>query len=179
MTGCSREECRSGKVRIDRRSFVLGLSLFPLSLRPAGAEAVIDLSWADLLPEGETALPPGLQGLIQHDQAPLASRQPASTGIRTDWNGRTVRLSGFVVPLDYEGTSVTAFILVPYVGACIHVPPPPANQLVLVTTARPYAADGLFEAVTVTGMFGTASSSTQLAEVGYALSADRILPYRG
>ncbi|CAN0590062.1 unnamed protein product, partial [Ectocarpus sp. 12 AP-2014] len=66
----------------------------------------------------------------------------------------------------------------PYVGACIHVPPPPPNQLVLVTTDRPYENDGLFEPVVVTGMFGTAHTSTQLAEIGYALSADRIEPYR-
>jgi hypothetical protein len=97
--------------------------------------------------------------------------------MRSDWNGQIVRLSGFVVPIDYQGTGVTAFILVPYVGACVHVPPPPANQLVFVTTGTPYESTGLFEAVTVTGMFGTASTSTQLAEIGYALSADEIRPY--
>ena len=69
-------------------------------------------------------------------------------------------------------------MLVPYVGACIHVPPPPANQLVLVTTETPYEVDGLFSAVTVTGMFGTASTSTQLADIGYALSAEDIRAFR-
>ncbi|WP_428517255.1 DUF3299 domain-containing protein [Roseovarius sp.] len=64
----------------------------------------------------------------------MAARQPPSTGIRTDWTGKTVQPWGFIVPLDHEGTGVTAFILVPYVGACVHVPPPPANQLVFVTT---------------------------------------------
>ena len=65
----------------------------------------------------------------------------------------------------------------PYVGACIHVPPPPANQMVFVTTEKPYESSGLFEAVNVTGMFGTASVSTQLADIGYALSADVIEPF--
>jgi hypothetical protein len=88
-------------------------------------------------------------------------------------------MSGFVVPIDYSGTGVTAFLLVPYVGACVHVPPPPANQLVLVSTETPYESKGLFEPVTVTGMFGTASVATQLADVGYALSADAIEPYEG
>ena len=86
-------------------------------------------------------------------------------------------MPGFIVPIDYKGTGVTAFILVPYVGACVHVPPPPANQLVFVTTSEPYESKGLFEPVNVTGMFGTASTSTQLAEIGYALSADLIEPY--
>ncbi len=140
---------------------------------PAIADEVFDIEWKDLMPEGEAS---GPSGVVEHDGAAAIS-QPASTGVRTDWNGQTVRLSGFVIPMEYDGTAVKTFMLVPYVGACIHVPPPPANQLVLVTTDRPYESGGLFEPVTVTGMFGAASNSTQLAEVGYALSADRIVPY--
>lgn len=143
----------------------------------AAAKDYIDLDWSDLLPEGEVALPPALQGVIQHDQASLMSQQPDSTGIRTDWNGKIVRLPGFIVPIEYSGSGVTAFILVPFVGACVHVPPPPANQLVFVTTETPYENAGLFEPVNVIGMFGTASMTTQLAEIGYALSADHIEPY--
>jgi hypothetical protein len=165
---------------LSRRAACLGLAaFFGLGIAPARADNPVDLDWSDLVPEGEVGLPPTLQGLVEHGDAPLASLQPPSSGVRTDWNGQTVRLSGFIVPLDFSGTGLTAFLLVPYVGACVHVPPPPPNQLVLVTTERPYESDGLFEAVTVTGMFGSASSSTQLAEVGYALSADRIRPYRG
>ena len=142
------------------------------------ADAVIALEWRDLLPEDDTSLPGNLQGILPHDQSSMAARQPPSTGIRTDWTGKIVQLSGFIVPLDHDGTGVTAFILVPYVGACVHVPPPPANQLVFVTTGTPYESSGMFEPVTVTGMFGTASRSTQLAEIGYALSAEDIRSFR-
>ncbi|NNL17888.1 MAG: DUF3299 domain-containing protein [Boseongicola sp.] len=144
---------------------------------PALAEDFIDLEWEDLLPEGQTFVPNVLQGLIPHDETALASQQSASTGVRTDWNGKIVRLPGFVVPLDFSGQGVSAFILVPFVGACVHVPPPPANQLVLVTVSEPFESKGLYEPVNVIGMFGTTSIRTQLAEVGYALSADRIEPY--
>lgn len=162
-----------------RRAFCLGtLGLAGLAATGLRAEDIVDLEWTDLVPKGEKLLPPGLQALVEHDSAALPSSQKPSTGVRTDWNGRIVRLPGFIVPLDYKGTGVTAFLLVPYVGACVHVPPPPANQLVLVSTGQPYETDGLFEPVTVTGMFGTSATSTQLAEVGYALSADRIVPYR-
>ncbi|MGI3169939.1 DUF3299 domain-containing protein [Pseudooceanicola sp. C21-150M6] len=159
-----------------RRAVLLGLAAAGCAGR-SFAETVVDLDWRDLLPVDDHSLPANLQGLIPHDEADLAARQPISTGIRTDWNGATVRMSGFIVPIDHAGTGVTAFILVPYVGACVHVPPPPANQLVFVTTAKPYKSAGMFEPVTVTGMFGTASTSTQLAEIGYALSADAIVPY--
>ncbi len=160
-----------------RRTLLLGLAAISFAGR-ALAETIVDLEWRDLLPEDDRSLPGNLQQLLPHDEADLAARQPMSTGIRTDWNGQEVRLSGFIVPIDYKGTGVSAFILVPYVGACVHVPPPPANQLVFVTTGTPYESTGMFEAVTVTGMFGTASTSTQLAEIGYALSADDIRPYR-
>lgn len=139
----------------------------------------MDLEWADLLPGGSIAVPPDLRALLDHDAGAPPSRQPLSSGVRGDWNGRTVRLSGFVVPLDYDGAGITAFMLVPYVGACIHVPPPPANQLVLVTTDRPYEDAGLYRPVTVTGTFGTAQITTELAQVGYALAADRIEPFEG
>ncbi|GFE63807.1 DUF3299 domain-containing protein [Litoreibacter roseus] len=164
--------------RIQRRTVLASIVAATLMPRIAHAEAFIDLDWQDLLPESETIIPNVLRGLIEHDDAPLSSQQPASSGVRTDWNGQIVRLPGFIVPIDYRGTGVTAFILVPYVGACVHVPPPPANQLVFVTTEKPYESAGLFEPVNVIGMFGVSSISTHLADIGYALSADKIEPYR-
>lgn len=165
-----------------RPATILGLLVLEAALMAVAgrgnADTVTDLSWKDLLPVGDPSLPPDLQGILPHDEAGMAARQPLSSGIRTDWNGQAVRLSGFIVPIDYKGTGVTAFILVPYVEACVHVPPPPANQLVFVTAETPYESAGLFEAVTVTGMFGTASASTQLAEIGYALSAGDLESYQ-
>ncbi len=145
------------------------------------AEEVIELDWADLIPPGASNVTQMMRGLgiIPHDEATtLRAEQPASSGVRTDFNGQIVRIPGYMVPLDTSGAGVTAFILVPYVGACIHVPPPPANQLVFVTAPEPYSSSGLFEAVNVTGMFGTASTRTQLADVAYALSAEKIEPFR-
>lgn len=166
-----------GVIVLNRRTLVATLGAIAFVPKAAFAKDYIDLQWPDLVPEGETVIPPVLQGLIEHDQTNLMSEQPASSGIRTDWNGKIVRLPGFIVPIDYSGTGVTAFILVPFVGACVHVPPPPANQLVFVTTEEPYETSGMFEAVNVTGMFGTASTRTQIADVGYALSAEKIEPF--
>ena len=163
---------------INRRNLLASMGALAAIPHAAHAEDYFDIEWTDLIPAGQTAIPPVFQELLQHDQAPLSSRQPSSNGVRTDWNGQIVRLPGFIVPIDYSGTGVTAFILVPFVGACVHVPPPPANQLVFVTTNVPYESTGMFEAVNVIGMFGTASMSTQLADIAYALSADQIEPYR-
>ena len=166
-------------VGVDRmRRRILGsLLVAPWLARPGAAEDVIELEWSDLLPQSGQTASEKLWGLIEHNEAPLVSQQPAAEGVRTDWNGKIIRLPGYIVPIDYSGTGVIAFILVPFVGACVHVPPPPANQLVFVTTSVPYESTGLFEPVTVTGTFGTMSTSTELAEIGYTLSAEKIDPY--
>ena len=166
------------KLSLNRRRLIVSLGALAAMPQVAQAEDYIDLEWADLVPAGQPAPPPIIPELLQHDQAPLLSQQPSSHGVRTDWNGQVVRLPGFILPINYLGKGVTAFILAPFVGACVHVPPPPANQLVFVTTNDPYESTGLYEPVNVIGMFGTASMSTQLADISYALSADKIVPYK-
>ncbi len=165
------------KHRISRRSAFVGIAAFSFVPSRVLAAETIELAWDDLLPEGTSTIPNSLRGIVDHDGASLSSQQPESTGIRTDWNGKTVQLPGFVVPIEYDGTGVTTFLLVPYVGACVHVPPPPANQLVLVISKRPYELEGMFEAVKVTGKLGTASTSTELADVGYVMEATKIAPF--
>lgn len=163
---------------MNRRGLLGGIGAFAMVPSLARAEDYIDLNWSDLIPIGQPAIPPVIQSEIDHTQAAPMSRQPESSEVRTDWNGKIVRLPGYILPMDYSGTGVTAFLLVPFVGACVHVPAPPANQLVFVTTSEPYESAGLYEAVNVIGMFGVSSLSTHLADVGYALSADRIEPFK-
>ena len=163
--------------RISRRHCFFGLIAFGALPTLAAADQVIDLNWEDLLPETGNASRATPRGVVQHGETPFDSQEMDYDGVRSDWNGKTVRLPGFMVPIDYTGAEVTAFILVPYFGACVHVPPPPPNQLVFVTTEKPYESNGLFEAVNVTGIIDTDPTSTRLAEIGYSLSADRVENY--
>ncbi|MDB9817954.1 DUF3299 domain-containing protein [Pelagibacterales bacterium] len=89
-------------------------------------------------------------------------------------DGKIVKIPGYIVPLDYSGTGVTEFMLVPYVGACIHVPPPPPNQLVYVTTDKPWDTMTLWEPVWVTGEIIVKIQTNEWAETGYEISADKI-----
>ena len=163
---------------VPRRAVLAGMATAAFAPRSALAENYIDLAWHDLLPKNQTFVPDVVREILGHDESTAQyGQQPVSSGVRPDWNGQNVRLPGFIVPIDYSGKGVTAFILVPYVGACVHVPPPPANQLVFVTTQTPYENAKLFEAVSVMGTFGVSSISTHLAQVGYALSADTIESY--
>lgn len=89
-------------------------------------------------------------------------------------NGQRVSIGGYVVPLDFEATRITDFLLVPFVGACIHVPPPPANQIVYVKIAQGVEIRGAFDPVSVTGTLRTATAVTGLADAGYTLEAEDV-----
>jgi hypothetical protein len=92
-------------------------------------------------------------------------------------NNSIVRIPGYIVPLEQSTKGVTSFLLVPYVGACIHTPPPPPNQLVLVDTSPPWPNDSLWDPVWVTGQLRIQLQSTELAEIGYHLTAEEIAIY--
>lgn len=102
---------------------------------------------------------------------PGADRPPA---VVADLNGKRVRLGGYVVPLDFEATRIKEFLLVPFVGACIHVPPPPANQIVYVKIADGIEVTGVFDPVSVTGTMKTETAFTGLADAGYSIDAEAV-----
>lgn len=152
-----------------------------LSISPALAgQDPIEIGWEDLIPTDGNALEQAYDtlGVVQHDQITTPPEPGSPSPVTDAFNGIRVRLPGYVVPLEFQGAGVTTFLLVPYIGACIHVPPPPANQLVLVTTQEPQSFNGLFEPVWVTGVFESDSVSTDLADVGYSLAADHVEPYQ-
>jgi hypothetical protein len=93
-------------------------------------------------------------------------------------DGQRVKLPGFVVPLEMDAEKIDQFLLVPYYGACIHVPPPPANQTVHVVTREGKAFEGgLFDVVWVTGTMRVERLSSDLAEAGYRLEDASVMPY--
>ncbi|MFM8796267.1 MAG: DUF3299 domain-containing protein [Betaproteobacteria bacterium] len=96
---------------------------------------------------------------------------------RTELKGQRVRLPGYVVPLDMVGDKLQDFLLVPYFGACIHSPPPPANQIVHITLKRPQALRTM-DVVWVTGVIDIERQDTGMGVSGYAIQADAVEPYK-
>lgn len=90
---------------------------------------------------------------------------------------QAIRIAGYVVRLDAERKAMREFLLVPYFGACIHLPPPPANQIILVRLARPASGLASMDTVWVEGTLREARVDTGMAVSGYALDADHIRPY--
>jgi len=98
--------------------------------------------------------------------------------VRPELDGQTVRLPGFTVPLEGDSQETTSFLLVPYYGACIHVPPPPANQTVYVLTEPGKGTKlGEFDVVWITGTMSVKRMDNDMAEAGYTLYATDVAPY--
>ena len=79
--------------------------------------------------------------------------------------GKPVRIPGYLLPLEYDGDKVVEFFLVPYVGACIHTPPPPPNQIVHVETSEGFSVEGLYTPVWVNGLLENERSESSLSYV--------------
>jgi hypothetical protein len=94
-------------------------------------------------------------------------------------DGQTVRVAGYIVPLDDDAREISEFLLVPYVGACIHTPPPPPNQMVYVKMTRNERARfGLMDGVWVTGAIFIGRRGSPYGPTFYAMTATRVEEYR-
>ncbi|MDP2135497.1 MAG: DUF3299 domain-containing protein [Sulfuritalea sp.] len=91
--------------------------------------------------------------------------------------GAKLKLPGFAIPLENKGGKVSEFLLVPYFGACIHSPPPPANQIIHVVAKRPVSKLNSMDTVWVSGTMSLQYANTPWGSAGYRLTADRIVPY--
>ncbi|WP_295879497.1 DUF3299 domain-containing protein [uncultured Thiohalocapsa sp.] len=102
----------------------------------------------------------------------------AEAPVVPELDGHSVKLPGFVVPLTTDAREIREFLLVPYFGACIHVPPPPPNQTVYVVTSEGGAYRGeLFDTVWVEGVMHIETFDSDLGSAGYRIDAVRVSPY--
>jgi len=101
-----------------------------------------------------------------------------STDTLKKLEGKIVRIPGFVVPLDDFQDEGAEFLLVPYYGACVHTPPPPPNQIVMVEmTGKKAIKLNLFDAVWMSGRLKINSVESPYGTVGYQLEGLKVEPY--
>lgn len=166
-----------------------GLGLGGLSLGvPAWAQAGSwrTITWDELVPKdwdpsgGLKDKPVGLiregsaaELALMRELRELWDRAPT----RADLAGQRVRLPGYVVPLEQAEGKLSEFLLVPYFGACIHSPPPPANQIVHVAVKTPVAARTM-DVVWVAGTLTTERRDSVMGVSGYGLAAEKVEAYR-
>lgn len=96
-------------------------------------------------------------------------------------NGKRIRIAGFALPLERQGPDgkggVTEFLIVPYFGACIHTPPPPANQIIHAKSAKPLTGVKIMTPIWTYGTLAVQRGETQWGVAGYRLTVDKIAPY--
>lgn len=94
-------------------------------------------------------------------------------------DGKVVRIPGFVVPLEDYVESASEFLLVPYYGACVHVPPPPPNQMVYVEMEnRRKAQFGWWEPIWLEGTLTINTVESPYGVVGFQLAGQKVEPYK-
>ncbi len=150
------------------------------------------IEWNDLMPDDwvkdmtkEMAKMSKLNGLQDGSQeatkamADLRKRLDDAPIVKSQVNQK-VRLPGYAVPLDADRNSKREFLLVPYFGACIHTPPPPSNQIVLVRPTANSKIKKMPESMDVLWVEGELKESrvnTSQGVSGYMLEAINIAPY--
>jgi hypothetical protein len=147
---------------------------------------IVELDWKELLPEGErshfTAVAPAPVHDYRGEGGPPAV-QSQDFNVNKSLEGATVRLPGFIVPIEpvkNDGTehAPSEFLLVPYFGSCIHVPPPPPNQIVYVHASKRAGIESIYDAYWITGKLHLQTKTTRLGSTAYELSADKIEVYK-
>lgn len=91
--------------------------------------------------------------------------------------GQAVRIPGFVVPLEDTKDGMKEFLLVPYFGACVHSPPPPANQIIHVLPKS--AAKGLrsMDTVWISGTLSNLPTDSYMGAANWRIDAVSVAPY--
>ena len=182
-------QAAGGILKLHRRSFVLmGVAVSSALLRTG-------LAWANEIVTWPALMPPGWSPRTAMDRLGLDSIEDgdprsaeALRRLRADWDnappnlamdGRRLRIWGYLVPLEQNVSHIREFLLVPYFGACIHAPAPPANQVVHVIPATPYpkALRGT-SAVWISGTLRIIRAESDLGAACYRMPAADVEPYK-
>ncbi|MCV9921211.1 DUF3299 domain-containing protein [Pseudomonas sp. BT-42-2] len=164
------------------------LLLVVIALTPlAWAAEPRELDWPALIPEGAPVIPPQLTPLhdlsqigdaLAAEASPAARQQAPAAPVVKALDKQQVKLPGYIVPLEVsEEGRTTEFLLVPYYGACIHVPPPPSNQIVHIFSEMGVRVEDLYQPYWIEGRLQVKASSSELADAGYQMEAEKIYAY--
>lgn len=132
-----------------------------------------DVDWFELMPEDD------LEELVEkptviHDGS-FKALQTGSAKTVEGLDGTRVRIPGYIVPIESDADGqLTDFFLVPYFGACIHVPPPPPNQIIYGKTVPAVPMTDIYAAYYVEGILRTKAFEDETAATAYTLDVQRV-----
>lgn len=183
-------------IKTQKKDYKVGDRLPNKSISTANSAGTYrKLNWDELMPADWDPMQ-ALKGL---DLSKLEDSDPrameALEKVRESWkyspivsnlNGVRIEIPGFVVPLDVDYDNVKEFLLVPFFGACIHVPPPPGNQTLHILVPKSLTkkqqkllkrAMSTYGTISISGTLKTVSSDTSMGFASYQIKADLIEPY--
>lgn len=175
---------------------VLGVLIFSLTVR--AQVKYIDIEWTELIPADDLAVllnPPDfifeLEDQAENDNmnalkeasttdATSQRYQQAleSTRVVETFDGKSIRVPGFIVPIETdEQKRVTQFFIVPYFGACMHMPPPPPNQIIFVKSSKGIEVTSLYDAFWFEGVLSIDTTDSLLGKSAYSLQLNKAYLY--
>ena len=156
------------------------------------------VEWADLIPpevleillnppsyiaeiedgSAEDQITSQMKNTLAEEEEDAYRRALASTDVNPAMDGLKIRIPGFVVPLEFdEDQTISQFFLVPYFGACLHMPPPPPNQIILVDAPEGVQMSALYEPFWLEGEVSTVVTENDMAKSAYAMQLHKLSPY--
>ena len=167
--------------------------------KSAEAESAFEtVEWADLIPpevleillnppsyiteiedgSAEDQITSQMKNALAEEEEDAYRRALASTEVNPAMDGQKIRIPGFVVPLEFdEEQTISQFFLVPYFGACLHMPPPPPNQIILVDAPDGVQMSALYEPFWLEGEVSTVVTENEMAKSAYAMQLYKLSPY--
>jgi len=149
---------------------------------------VMEIDWDALIPDSHR---PDTELIDKYNNDEIDAKDPQIIALKAlmrellelgpvnhELAGKMIKMPGFVIPLEHDGDKITEFLLVPYHGACIHVPAPPSNQIIYVRVpGGTTAASRPYDTVWVTGRLTIEQIDNDVAESGYVMDAIEVEPF--
>lgn len=187
-------------MRSIKQSFYLVMTLFIFaSAHSAYASEYKEVDWIELMPKADLEAllnPPSYvtdiaDGSLEDQINSQVQSSPmdvpndryqqalVSREVVAEMDGKKIRLPGFIVPLEYKDEQiVTKFFLVPYFGACIHVPPPPPNQIILVDYPQGLKLESIYDPYWLSGVLKVTLTQNDVATSSYSLELESYELYK-
>ncbi|PFG11059.1 hypothetical protein ATI45_3558 [Marinobacter sp. LV10MA510-1] len=167
------------RVSCVRRCFALPLGLLLMVFLPLAHAELPEIDWLDLMPAEDLALLESMPEIVHDGEGPPLLPDEIMTGrVVTAMANTRGRIPGFVVPLKTtEDMRILEFFLVPYFGACIHVPPPPPNQLIHMKYKKGFKLTALYDPVWVEGTILIDRTENVIGISSYSMAVESVYPY--
>lgn len=168
------------------------------TLNPTQAANYEEIDWVALMPEDDLSAllnrPEFLNDIadgsaadsvddfaskrLEDEQAQRYQQALVSTRVIEAFDGKAIRIPGFIVPLEQnDEQKATAFFVVPYFGACLHMPPPPPNQILYVEYKEGIAVENLYDPYWFEGTVKIDNHESALGTSAYSLVLDSFALY--